>query len=1030
MLFADMNSLWMFLGITALIVGAVILLFAFMKPRRQVTRIDLGGGATAHNQPLPERRPLPPEELEPYGDEVDADHVATDEAPGHPRAHDDFTSVADDLVANLTSDFGSDIANDTEDSDADIEVVGFVSPVAADEERDSATDELRLALEEMQTELSHTAASRDQAQAIAAQHEQMIDSLRQQLSDHTSQNELLVTERASLAEQVAEFERRSNSLQSELDDARTQLTAATQGPTAAEYEETLRQVRAQHVEVVEELRTYLGRLEAGQASLEREKQNLATELEEARRHIDAYRDELETLRNDAPPPEDVHDDSSVQELAALRLEFDQMQGELSLAQESVRQSIMNDQQRDLAIAAAQSQQQELLDEIAELKVSLEKATGETPSDVAADLEAARAEIQSLTHNVESHRQQLAEHEASARERDEQTRQHIEQLAVEASEAAALRQQLEAARAESSAVLEQANEKINYLTHQIAFAEEQADEHEALKAKVEQLQSAMADHEELLRTKQELISQLEQSNAETDRLRSQLVDAEAHGQAVEETSAQLTELSGKFEASQAEISSLQARLSEAHEQLGAAEESARQVQGLESQREALVAELDELRNQLSDSQQQADAASESARRAQDLESELHAAVAESNRLRDQLAEAQSLVEEAEESTRQREDLEQTLRTAAAATVELRAQLEAKEAADAQRANVANQVDEERTSRIAELEAVLQQHEHQVRSWEVEKQELLDRLGASQEDVDAKAAEMRALQQQVSSLEERERASAQLQLEIERMAAEYERLSSSADDANQQVDSLQQERIELKQQLAEFTDYAEEWKSERAALRQRLGLDESENVELTDDDASTAFADQEELLAQVQRLSTALQDRDRALGELQHRFDVLQSDPSSDPESVLFDGDSPAGSSETAAEIEVLRVQRDQAAAAAAEASKTIAELSTQLSQQHEQAKEIEKLSEENREYRQSVARLQASTNALEELEIQREREQAAFEKSLREERSNLESAKERPARSKFGKRGASEGARRGKGGTPKRTRDGGSRPASG
>lgn len=287
----------------------------------------------------------------------------------------------------------------------------------------------------------------------------------------------------------------------------------------------------------------------------------------------------------------------------------------------------------------------------------------------------------------------------------------------------------------------------------------------------------------------------------------------------------------------------------------------------------------------------------------------------------------------------------------------------------------------TERIDELETILEQHEEYVKGLLAEKQDLLDRLGASQEEINAKADEMRRIQDRLGAAEEAATIVERQTESLQDSETQVVKLSEELNAGNTELKRLQEEQIELKQELAFLTDASEAWAAERTGLFSRLGLDvngepRGEEGELTTSGSGAAL---EETLAEMARLTAALEDRDLAYGQLQKRFDELQGMHESSGEVAVPD--------DSAGVTDSLRADRDQAAAAAAEASATIADLMKEV---HELTNttdgndaEVAKLAEENQAYRRSVSELHAVANELEELKTERSREQESARQRLQE-----------------------------------------------
>lgn len=540
-------------------------------------------------------------------------------------------------------------------------------------------------------------------------------------------------------------------------------------------------------------------------------------------------------------------------------------------------------------------------------------------------------------------------------------------------------ELEMQHQQMSAELSLANETIRQLNQNLSQRDAQLmnlrHEHEATKSDLAILEATQ--------------SAQDNADSESDTAEPQIqADLDAAQRELRSSHEQLAASRRDLEASHDELESARTHSAAVQEQLTATEselESLKEaVKRLEEDLAAATASAQTHQEALSALQQEHEADTHSSTdRETELVTELEARQAQIDGVeRQNLVLAQECETLRAETARLRDSFE-------GERAELHEQLDALEKARQQAdetpvAELAEEVSSDTSDRIAELESAVEQHEHHTEALQREKQDLSDRVGAFQEEINAKSTEMRRMQERLKLAEENSEQKDRLQQACEEAQAAAESLQEAVDQKNVELKRLQDEQIELKQGLACLTDASECWTEERAALYQRFGLDENgdpSDSAGTDSDASEPPQERiESLQLRIQQLQTTVEERDRAYKELETRYADLQSDShSADPSTVAPANDATSDS--------VLRAERDVAAQAGAQASATIAELLTELqatkqaNAEHEAASE--QLQQENREYRKSVAELHAVVNELEELRLERAREQDSARKRLRE-----------------------------------------------
>ncbi len=831
-------------------------------------------------------------------------------------------------------------------------IASFQSTGGATAAEQQELAELRLTLEASHNELTHLTTQRDQALSRAVQHEEELSQLRQQVENLSATSEALQQDRQKIAQ-----------LESEIETLRSQAASG-------DNEEAIRAIEKQHQATIEELRLIIGQREAAEASLSRERDNLAAQNDDLRRKVET---------GDAPQVDP-------NEFASLQMQHQQSASELSLSNETIRQLNQNLNQRDAQLMTLRNEVQSLTTKLAEAEQAATESESEPDAAVIEEIE--------------------AQHKATVNE----LRSIIEEREAEGAKLASEREKL-------SAEANELREKTIQLEEALAGAKDEA----AHAASQESPEHSLANE-----TIRQLNQNLTQRDAELFNLRRELQSAQTQLTAAEESdssnddSEQVTLLETKLQELEADRNRIRDEFASArerlHEELASAKDSeaGAKAESETSQRQVSeqAAVIEQLRDERRNRQDEIAtlrakvAESDDASVIEKLTAERDSALSRYDKLQIDLAHA---VQDTSNNDDSREELEllktklaeksaefdavqaehHTLKARFTAETEaLKGRLESLR--DSSKENVAESNSEgessdslsNTTAKIAELETVIEQHEQYAAGLQTERQDLLDQLGASQEDINVKAAEMRRMREQLQAAQSQASTAAEQQSEFSASQSECRELSKSLEERAADLRRLQDEQIELKQQLAHFIDAEELWNTQRTSLYSRLGLDE--NGEPLDDESLHAAENGES--ERVEALTKLLAERDEAIEKLNERFQSLNEMYSSrDEASVLHDDASDPE--------DTLRAERDQAAASAAEASATIAKLMGELNDlksNEVDANQISKLEEENREYRRSVAELHASVNELEELKLSRVREQESSRQKLMEAaRANAE-----------------------------------------
>ena len=932
--------------------------------------------------------------------------------------------------------------------------------------KDDELAELRLALEASHNELSQLTSQRDQAMSRSVQYEKEMAQLRQQVQQLEALSESLQHDRQNVGQ-----------LESEVERLRAELSSASVA------NEQIQQLKDGHDATVEELRLAIGQREAAEASLARERDNLSAQNEELSRKI-------ANLEERKP---DVSNDEAAQQLAALQSQHQTAAGELSLANETIRQLNQNITHRDSQLMSLRQEAETLKAKLQESTASTEAA--ETQKTLENQLEALQVEKQKAVGDLEDElrrlqdeqQKSLAEIETRHAAAAAEAQSAVNDLKAERKELISKYDELaarlsEAEQKDTTGPTEEEHEKV------IADIEAQhksaQDELRALLAERESERDQLASEKETLTSKlSEAASQPDQSGPsmelslanETIRQLNQNLtarDAELFSlrkelKAATETSADAEVYAGEIEKlknSVADIESDRNRLRDEfnlakenlHNELTVAKEAeqaareelqtrknqiddqARVIEELREDRNTLQQQVTELRSLAGDNSKIAELES----KIEKISGERDETLARYDRLQIDLAHAVQPEVNSEKLEALEEKLKQksadydalraehhTMTVRFEAEVEsLKSRLESEAAiVAASDANKSEESDGEPASdrsadaaaqltRIAELEAAVDQHEQYAAGLQREKQDLMDRLGASQEDVNAKAAEMRKMRERLTEAEKQATEAIEQKTEYDRSQSAQQELSQAMEGRESDLRRIQDEQFELKQQLAHYEAAEEQWNADRLSLFAQLGLDEK-GQPIDGAEAPEKLVSSKEaatLRSQVADLESQLAEKETSILQLNKKFEELsEMYHSGDDASVLHDDASDP--------IDAMRSERDQAAASAAEASATIAKLMSEVSDlkseaveskaQNEQlesaleaaaanpqepqdgadnAATIAKLEEENKEYRRSVAELHAAINELEESNLELIRSQETSRDRLSEAaRANAE-----------------------------------------
>lgn len=229
-------------GVVALLLALTMLGIWSMSRRDEPPRLLEKTASPSHGQPIPARR-LPETQ------------TSTDE-----RSMEDSDSDVAIVVNQATPDLATSFLDgELAAEDETIETVDLHDVISEDDEE---LAELRLTLDASQTELTHLTASRDQALTIVANHDQLIEQLRQRAVDQDAENESLQQQNQSLVAQVGDIEQQSASLATELAQTRAELEAASQQLAQHEHaaNESIPQNEAQQQATIDEFRVVLTKL--------------------------------------------------------------------------------------------------------------------------------------------------------------------------------------------------------------------------------------------------------------------------------------------------------------------------------------------------------------------------------------------------------------------------------------------------------------------------------------------------------------------------------------------------------------------------------------------------------------------------------------------------------------------------------------------------------------------------------------------------------------------------------------------------
>ena len=811
----------------------------------------------------------------------------------------------------------------------------------ADDGSAEELQELRLALEASQNELAQLSDSRNEALNSVSRHEQSVNELQQLLQQRDAECE-------SFQQANQELTSQSTRLEQELDSVRGELAAVRADLEAADPELAIREAEQRHEQTLTELRTLLGQHEAAEASLQRERNDLATQLDDARRDLEFARtSDIEISAPSAPPTDEA------QQFAALSASHDQVQSELSLANEQINQLHQNLNQRDAMVMELTHARNALTEELAATKERLAQREAEesaeatdAPSEVALaahqeQLDRLREELEASQTRAEEASQaqlRLTESYEDALAENQSLQDRLSSVQTELHQSL---QQMEARQpaAEVEAERDAALTELDGLRSELAQAKSSATvQRGALEAQLYRLQEQFEQAGVKVAKAEEKASKVETLDQHRRRLRQQLGEAQVE---VQDLAVELSRRSDDLD---------QARLTQ----------------------QSATAELDALRLEVSTLRQQADAANSAARE-----------------------ELERLATKLEARERECAEVIATRDELSSQVVALEANLASEQARATADAETLDAADPTLAARVVELESALEEQEHALQSVQAEKEDFVDRFGAAQEEIDAKAAMMKQLQKQLQEAETAAANADQLRSDLAEAVsarADSEAARASAIDNLQQV---QRDQIELKQQLVCLIDETEALKAQRVTLWQQLGLDET-GVPLAPEDgdsdsepgvtvtgpAAVGVEQVEQLMSEVAEKETRCEALRLQVEELQSRLAEPVGPVGPDPDELIR-----------------LKADRDEAVRTSAEASKEIADLMAELEQLRSENSaasnlEKEKLEAENAEYRKSVAELHAVVNELEEMKLDRERDQDSARMRLQEATAaNAELARE-------------------------------------
>lgn len=845
------------------------------------------------------------------------------------------------------------------------------SDSADDAEVEEELAELRLALEASYHELSHLTASRDQALAQANRHEAETQNLQQRIDGVLAEQTQLQQDRAALQNLVDDLKQGTSSLQAELDDARRHAEAAQIRLDQAPPAEAIEQLQTRHNAAMDELRSILGQREANEASLRRERDSLAEVNAELERRLEKLAVDGESA-DDGPAEAVVQpliDASAMAEsanqIAELETQVRQLNADLSLANESIRQLNQNLSMRDSQLHGLRQEKQQLE---RELEAEREQASSAPPANLK-DTDEFKSALNAAMSSLESDRDRVASaleateselaavssvHDETTRrlQQLEQDRQQERELAVE--ELQQVRNTAESERGELQ-------ERLATMQSELSDVDGQRDE---LRQRLAQVETELGTTNAALQTAQQELLAREQDDTTEQQL------ALLQG-SLSDANSERDQARVQVEALQSEVDSLQAKLGETQQSIESIQQDHQQRQLEDERRQqdavgqvaSMKSDLEFAKDELLTSRAELSTALDGLTAAnaelQLVKSELQAANAE-------LSETQQQHDELLKATEaQLDEIRLSLKDASADGESAKHQL-----ADAQRelaavhqdkAALADEISSLRTDlaerhnvagethgRVAALEAQvveleqnqaaqlqelnglrdeLAQQEQLREELQAEKQVAQDQLGAFQEEINFKAGEMRRLLEQLAASEKLSHDLQEKASEVEAARQRTAELTAALEGASGELKRLQLEQIDAKHELALLADASDAWDAERLHLFGRLGLDE--NGQPLDPEADNSGGQDIDALREQLAEARQAADQARATAAVQQsEFDVLQE-------------------------------------------------------KYRERGDALESLTSQNREYRRSVANLHAVANELEELKLERVREQESARQRLQE-----------------------------------------------
>lgn len=896
--------------------------------------------------------------------------------------------------------------------------------LSADAAVEEELAELRLALEASYHELTHLTASRDQALSLANRHEAETQHLQQQVADILAEQTQLQRDRAALQKLVDDLKHGTSSLQQELSDAKLQAESAQTRLEQAPPAEAIEQMKSRHNAAMDELRSILGQREAAEASLRRERDSLAEVNLELERRLERLSQEAEAtaegqLQADTQPAVDAAAMAeAANRVADSEAQVRQLNADLSLANESIRQLNQNLSFRDSQLHGLRQEKDQLARELEEererrrneplpslkdtdeFKAALTAAMSSLESErdrIAAALEATESELAAVSsvHDETTRRLQRLEQDwqqerAQAVEELQQARNAVEADRVELQERLAamqselsvvdrqrdeLRQRLAAVETElgtTNAALQAAQQELlsreqddtaerqlavlqSSLSDANAERDDARGQVETLQNALEHLQSKLSEtqhafeamqreqHQRQLedeRRQQDTVGQVASLQFELDAATNELLTSKSELSTaldgLTDAQAELEKLRRELQSSNAEVKAAHAELKAVSSELAAVtSELGESQQHHDGLIKATEVELDEIRCALKEADSARDLANQ---KLADTQRELKAVIESKSALADEiaalradLADRQGVEGEAQVRVASLEakvaELEQVHAAQLQELTELRQELASSSRYLAEHSEFKTAL-ADAAKQLEQLQGELELQQQLQIGLQAEKQVQLDQIGAFQEEINFKAEEMRRLHDRLAAAEKRSHLLEQKASDVDSARQQTKELTAALAQAKAELKRVQLEQIDAKHELALLSEASDAWDAERLHLFARLGLDE--HGKPLDQDAGDASGERD-IDAIREQLAEARQaaDEARAAAALQQsELDVLQQ-------------------------------------------------------RYRERGDALESLTSQNREYRRSVANLHAIANELEELKLDRVREQESARLRLQE-----------------------------------------------